>query len=351
MNSYVNSYASINNSDFVNAFTPAPDFERTDADVNFFFLAPGDISFVGPSDDPFFPAHSAPYTLGPGLTLYRPDVWSSVLGCIDQYEICNPNANNQQNACTSLVGLPSLQGQIAALNLNAAQNSTASVLLWALKETGLSSSIAGRGAAALKAQDTVYSNRQGPLPNNQWTIEAAGWFDTALAKLQFSIIEFAQGPSAADQKLMNVTRPARSNTCNVKIRSSSYTNFNILGIGIIFGVGGFLVLLSWFLDTIVGSVQDRTGWGRSRKLCWILDSRMQLLRQLYQEIVLESMDMRKKYEWENVDGSIPVLSDRAPMAAVAGPTSVGDAQGKKGARYYFPRDGVEMHEEGNGHSS
>jgi hypothetical protein len=316
---------------------------RSDADVNFFFLAPNDISFVGPSDDPFFPTHSSPYTITPGTTLYRPDVWSSVLGCTDQYEICNPVAQKDRAVCTPLVGLPSLHDESLKLNLSAAQASTVGVLLWALKETGLSSSIAGRGAAALKAQGTVYSNRQGQLPNNQWTIEAAGWFDTALAKLQFAIVEFAQGPSAADQALMSLPLPANSATCNVKVRSSAYTNFSVLGIGIIFGVGGFLLVLSWVVDILVGKVQELTGRGKERKVQWMLDSKIQLLRQLYDEILPPGMSIRKEYDWAKVEGAVPILPGRPAMADVAQAADGLERQGKSWPRYAFVgEDGEEM---------
>jgi hypothetical protein len=296
-------------------FIPAPDFTRTDADLNLFFLAPNDISFVGPSDDPFFPAHTSPYTISsaPGLTLYRPDVWSSVLGCADQYEICNPTTAK----CTSLVGLPSLQSETSKLGLSTAQTSTLNVVLWALKETGLSSSIAGRSVAALKAQGTVYSNRQGPLPNNQWTVEAASWFDTALAKLQFTIVDFAQGPSLENQKLMTVTPPLSSQTCNVKVRSAGFTSFSVLGIGIIFGVGGFLWIFSWVVDTVIGKIQKVSGWGRTRRIRWLLDSELQLLRQLYEEILPDGMQMRKKYAWDKLEDSVPILGDATNIADIA----------------------------------
>jgi hypothetical protein len=298
-------------SNFSSVFAPAPDFVRTDADVNFFFLAPNDISFVGISDDPFFPAHSEPYTISsaPGLTLYRPDVWSSVLGCVDQYEICNPSTAK----CTPLVGLPSLQDEVTKLSLSVAQTSTADVILWALKETGLSSSIAGRGSAALKAQGTVYSNRQGPLPNNQWTVEAASWYDTALAKLQFAVVDFAQGPGSSDQKVMTLTPPLSRQTCDVKVRSGGYTNFSVLGIAIVFGVGGFLWVFSWVVDTIIGKLQKATGWGTFRRATWLLDCKMQLLRQLYETFGPDAAPLGKRYAWEGFEDSVPVLEDKTDI--------------------------------------
>jgi hypothetical protein len=111
-----------------------------------------------------------------------------------------------------------------------------------------------------------------------------------------------------------VTAPAEADTCNVKILNTVYTYLSILGNSVTFGVGLSLIILSWVLKSIKGRIQGRWGRGATRNLRWILDGRMQLLRQLYEKIRPENLVIRQEYIWDKVDESVPILSNFAPMA-------------------------------------
>jgi hypothetical protein len=144
---------------------------------------------------------------------------------------------------------------------------------------------------------------------------------------------------------MTQTPPLSAQTCDVKVQSAVYTNFSVLGIGIIFGVGLSLWVFSWAVDTIVGKVQKLTGWGRIRRVTWILDSKMQLLRQLYEEFVPDGVQARKKYAWDMVEDSVPVLEDKTDIANMPDIVQENGTEGqvKRWPRYAFRNeDGEEL---------
>jgi hypothetical protein len=82
--------------------------------------------------------------------------------------------------------------------MNHRQTATARRLSRSLPATSLIEVFLYRGTAALLAQETDAANEQGPLPDNQWTIEISKWFAIGLAKLQQEVVEFATGPQSEE---------------------------------------------------------------------------------------------------------------------------------------------------------
>ena len=104
----------------LNIWDPIATFKRTDADVSLHFIAQTSMIYTNPVLDPIFSATTAlPFTNN--LTMWSPDRNVSVLGCIDQYRICN----SDRRACTPLGGVVALSNAITKIGLNDAQLATA----------------------------------------------------------------------------------------------------------------------------------------------------------------------------------------------------------------------------------
>ncbi|KAF7556857.1 hypothetical protein G7Z17_g1095 [Cylindrodendrum hubeiense] len=158
-------------------FTPIPEIARSDAEVTLFFLVQNLLAYTAPVDDVFFAAHTRPTTYDLNFsnntyTLYYNDRLVSVMGCIDQHQICKPGSGEGPN-CTALSSVENLWPEVVKLELNQVQRDTAYVIQMKILGAEMLNSIAGRGAVALKAQGTVFNNVNVPLPDNQWTLEVS----------------------------------------------------------------------------------------------------------------------------------------------------------------------------------
>ncbi|KAH7147060.1 hypothetical protein B0J13DRAFT_441670 [Dactylonectria estremocensis] len=260
-------------------FMPIPEIARSDAEVTLFFLVQNLLAYTAPVDDVFFAAHTNPttYKLPPNetYTLYYNDKLVSVMGCIDQHQICRPGSGEAPN-CSTLSSTENLPSEIAKLELNQVQHDTAYVIMLAILGGEMLNSIAGRGAVALKAQGTVFNNINIPLPDNQWTLEVGGWFSIALARLQHAIVEYSTGPAHTDSGRYQRDTSASlariyANTCNRQkgrqlSSSIGYLTFNGIGLLVILVVGIAVILLGPLLVLIVGLRQS--GKWSQRHLEW-----------------------------------------------------------------------------------
>lgn len=99
---------------------PIAPFNRTDGDVSLHFLAQTSVMYTKPVRDPLFSATTA-MPFSDNFTIWLPDRNVSVLGCMDQYRICN----SDHGACTPLSGIIALDNAITRIGLNDAQSATA----------------------------------------------------------------------------------------------------------------------------------------------------------------------------------------------------------------------------------
>ena len=84
---------------------PDATLNRTDADITLMMLSQNDIVYTAPSDDPWMPAHievnNPTSSTSSRQKVWVGDYYVNLMGCIDQYQICNPNKNDP-SACTKL---------------------------------------------------------------------------------------------------------------------------------------------------------------------------------------------------------------------------------------------------------
>jgi hypothetical protein len=127
-------------------------------------------------------------------------------------------------------------------------------------------SVEGMQTVALKAQELVYMLLSPGLPSNQWQIEVGGWFDTALAGLQYLVLSFINKnldglASWATVEFPNTNISEHRAMCDQQIMCNigAYQSFSVLGLGIILGVGVFIIVVNLPVEGCVGWFQKR-GW-------------------------------------------------------------------------------------------
>jgi hypothetical protein len=270
------------------AFTPIAAFNRTDADVSLIFLV-NRAEYLGPVDDLWYRATQAVPLLD-DASAYVTDHLLDVMGCTEQYQICNPLLP-EATGCTPLVGLgqlsssPSLQN----LKLNDPQRTLVHHFSTLLSLSTLDNLIANLGSSSLLAQNSVSSSTHisTALPHDQWKAEVINWHQTMRATFQQSIVDYAAGPLFRGWEQW-IQRPPSNGTerdlCSAQIvRNTAYMSFSVLGLSIIFVIGGLLIILNLILPTIVSEVRNRKSRGLHIYDEWLSDNPLHLQQRAFEE--------------------------------------------------------------------
>lgn len=258
--------------------------------------------------------------------LYLADYFLTSIGCIDQYQICNPvssGLDGQSAWCTSLNGYYQVLREAYDIGLSDYQLATvAAVIGNAEWLSNMFYAVDGRGSAALKAQKTVFDTTQMlQLPNSQWQNEVEDFFAVSLAGLQQALVERAIGPTDVVGFGGTVNPPQDSYQeaiCRRQIirNINDYQNFSILGVAIILGVGGTLVVLGLVLDKAIGFLQKLFLGKHYGRLAWISDGYLQLQRLAYEGAGYDG--------WERCASSVPSSRDLSLPARMLGPLDISD---------------------------
>lgn len=242
---------------------------------------------MAPVTDPFFSANipiEFPDVVinNTNNTMYESDDFVNVLGCIDQHQYCN--TNNQK--CTPLMGTKNIINEVLKLGMNSRQFAVVARIAPEQLMLSMYTSVNGRGSGALRASETVFELAQIGLPNNQWMIEASSWFAITVAKLQEIPISWATGPPyvPAGSTLIRASLPEDIQMCKSQIILSpgGTMSFSVLGIAVILIVGIFLMLLSLWLDSIMGYLRWKLQYNDYKRMQWGLDGMFQLHRLAYE---------------------------------------------------------------------
>ena len=225
------------------------------------------IRFRNPTFDPWFSANgSETMTLSSGITLYRPDYIFNVMICADQYKICN----SATSLCTPLGRRADLLDQLVILNttdaLSPSQVATAERIFFSLANSGTWNSVYGLGSSALWASARALRQISPGLPDNQWQLEATGWFQTSMAQVQAKVVEFASNPPQADLTVLPVCEALdcsteaswRQQCANQLVRTAGEVrNFSFVGVIITVCVSSALILLGLTLEGIMDFFSKR----------------------------------------------------------------------------------------------
>ncbi|KAF2107522.1 hypothetical protein BDV96DRAFT_506035 [Lophiotrema nucula] len=252
-----------------NKWRPITALLREDADVEAVFLAAPNIRFAQQVDDPFFSAHKVADDIvdldtGESLNSYLQDEPMRTLACANQMQYCNPNLPVGQR-CEPLRGINDPR-RSAELKKIFGEGKHFDILkyadsAWTSAYMSMHHLLGFVGASAIKARYGLSYGYQGPLPDNQWQLEAEFWIKGTLASIQDAFATAANGPPEEmyeflDQPLKNDTTPW--NLCkNQKIVSTKFSSFNVLGISLILLLGIWIIVLDMGLEPTVAWWQRR----------------------------------------------------------------------------------------------
>jgi hypothetical protein len=302
------------------------------------FLAPNSISYAYPNSDPMFSANietniTSPLASEVGNTtgvLWDADKYVYVMGCIDQYQICNPTEpgpDGETARCTPLGPQSALSTATLNIGLNAYQYHTAETLDMSMLSASMFYAVIGRGSSALRTSETVFSSagqiQVAQIPNNRWQSELSGWFAISLTSLQQALFEKASGPTNVVNQGGTIISPGPKESlgqrlCNNQmIRNvSGYQNFSTLGVAIILIFGTSLVILGWTIDIVVGFVQRRFFKRHFARLSWISDGYLQVQRMAYEGAGYTG--------WKYCADEVPVSDDLDRASQRLGPLNIDD---------------------------
>jgi hypothetical protein len=147
--------------------------------------------------------------------------------------------------------------------------------------------------SSLLADNLAAKGESLPLPSNQWILEAQNWFSISMNNIQRLLVTTATGPTGSDAADAQYTRdmangrPAFSQFCRSQIiHREDFTNFSVLALAIIFGVGCAVICVSLVLESALGYAQSHFKRGLYRRLRWQLESTIQLQRMAFEEVGL-----------------------------------------------------------------
>ena len=231
------------------------------------------------------------------------------MSCIDQFQIQNPSSNQATELTSSIKALI----QAGYIGLNARQIATVARLSLSSYDILLFNSVNGLSAAALDAPNSAYTYLSPGLPDNQWQIEASGWFNASLATLQSLVLSFVSKDMSGTERFANVTPPSEvpelNDMCNNQIIKNigAYQTLSVLGIAVVAVIGTLIIVISWVVEPIVNGIRKSKDRRRSRAPeanQWLLQSALHLYR-------LSSQAQGMGGDWSKCDDEVPVTRSDA----------------------------------------
>jgi hypothetical protein len=286
----------------VSGFSPIPELNRTDADINLLILLQGQgVQYSTPVDDPWFEAKSpklVSYEYQPGEskneTVYNPQLPISTVGCAMQTQWCSNSGDNSKAMCTDLTGIvPSIR-QARHLFTSEKQKVTLERMIQTVKEVGdFSKMILSIPGSFLLMNKYGYYRVAAPA-DDQWIQELDHLFGMMLTSMQIRNCRFAGGyQSALDIKPI-IRTPSVNETwmCDAQIvRRQDYQSLSVLGLALICSIGGVIILINLTIDSIVGWYQKRYNKRGYAMQEWHILQAEALQRQLY---LSQGFDLREQ---------------------------------------------------------
>ncbi|KAF4612825.1 hypothetical protein G7Y89_g15548 [Cudoniella acicularis] len=233
----------------------------------------------------------------PNSSGYITDNEISVMACLEQYQVCNPS-KKAEVACTPLQTLSRLiqhkTGELSTVIKSDRQLLLAKTLLSLLAQSRLASLLSSFTSPLLLDSLEAGGSSLPPAPN-QWILEMNNLFTIGLANFQHQLMEFVTGPPA--QYALYLTPNQAANNSALKwlcssqiIQRADYSNFCTLSIGLIFGVGVLITIISLCLDAVVGWVRLRYRSGRWRQRAWWTEGTLQLQRKAFEGMGIDDWE-------------------------------------------------------------
>ncbi|KAI0458885.1 hypothetical protein F5B21DRAFT_527707 [Xylaria acuta] len=278
------------------SFMPIDFLSRDDADLHVILLKGNGVLFLAPTSDEWYRVATTPSNIVENLgndsrtyPRYLPSEPASALGCTDQHQFCN-SALKETTGCGPLASLrDAIRGAAPFFNTSytdfvtgtksgtAETSDLARFVYMTSRFFGLDKTITGivahLGSSALLSQRTLIQGDQGPLPSNQWQLDAS-FVDTAYGPTDSTIL----------QSWVNFTSPALKELCNSQIiQSTAYGSFSLFGLFFTLVVGLLIVLISYLLEPISEYLCKR-GYNQYAHLEWVANGTLQLQRLAHEEL-------------------------------------------------------------------
>jgi len=207
-------------------FTPIPELLRDNSDLSLFFLSSDSVSFVAPTNDPWYAAHTlgnvtikygTQNAMAENVATYVSDDPVRVLACSRQVQWCNPNLP-EATRCTPLGAAAGSRATVARLWEGEREQLLISNAFVVMRtQMQMESVLKYLGVSALLARYKMTEVVQGPLPDNQWQLEVEHWHATQLASMQAAFVNMATGPR--DPALIPLMQKADGETTNYLCRN------------------------------------------------------------------------------------------------------------------------------------
>lgn len=186
--------------DSLSDFRPSDAMGRADGDIVIYFLSGSGVLFSASTEDAWYRA-TVPERLfkavgdNAAAQSYHPEEAASPLGCVQQFQFCNPALprgkqcgplGSWRDATLGAATLFDLTAEELMSNSTGSGRSSSQFLWWTAAIGSLDPSAVVRvlGPQALISVQSMFSGVQAPLPTNQWQIDVAHWWSISMAILQ-----------------------------------------------------------------------------------------------------------------------------------------------------------------------
>jgi hypothetical protein len=287
----------------VATFDPIPELRLTNANTYLIMLTFRGF-YEGKVSDPWYAARIAfndtnAFCLEEEKIIYSRDLPITTIGCTQQWEVCNADADGQlkSTSCTPPLALSQIKAFMKTPNatvlFNDRQRATVDRINSASNGASFRfviDSLSQSTTAPLQARHLVSSIISLPLPSTQWQIETGYWFSILLAYLQQISLQISTGQFAASTEYINVTVPSTTdklqqaayNLCqNQVILSDSYRSFKFFALIMIAVTCVIIIILGLCIEDVVKFIRQHRGRDNDhngRETMWTMNRDIEMLR-------------------------------------------------------------------------
>ncbi|KAJ5957343.1 hypothetical protein N7501_011622 [Penicillium viridicatum] len=259
--------------------------------------------YTEPNYDPIFGTGMSINTTDLGM-LYNGSNIISVLGCLEQFEICNP-AGPGDPVCMVYKHSSRADDDPYAIvkPLGLSEKQLATFIRLDAIQVGANMAAVATGSLFLASRTLFRGFQWAEIPSTQWRLELSRWFSEGLAMMQQGFVDSATMPETNGLYFPELSGTAASCKHQIVRNVTGLQNFNMLAIVIVLVLGSIIIVLGLTIDSIVGYVQRRFPGASAGWVHWTLDGVFQLQRLAYRGAGVRS--------WRDEDTYIPIVDGRA----------------------------------------
>ena len=209
------------------------------------------LAYPTKSEDPIFPADYLAAKIGNNTFWMSSLSHATVLGCVDEYEICDADTLSCWNGTFldhEIKKGPFFQGStpITSTYFSHEARQTFLAIDMALIQSNTYNSIRTRGAQALDAQSRYSDPISTALDPQQWKLELRKIFRVSLARSQLVLVDIASGTGSDTPGFVNQLSPLQKQyiCMMVKVRANGKNGVSVTGLVLLFCVCAAVVVAS-----------------------------------------------------------------------------------------------------------